>query len=183
MGRSGNSAQEAYNNASAELRYVSTHLTGDFDYDAFKEQIDQGKPVLFNVNTQVEASWYGHTIAAYGYEDEMFELRVRTWYGYEDVVVGGVAVRDTWLNGVELCKWMAPDGGDVLPIIEGDVEWWPFVELCGSSWTDRWDWMIDSAVTLDIPGWIKGDANGDGPVDVGDLAILGGHYGMQSGAY
>ena len=69
-------------------------------------------------------------------------------------------------------SWIGWNDETVLPVIEGDIEWWPFIFDTGES-QDTLDWMITDAITLNINGWIYGDANHDGKIDVGDLGIIG----------
>jgi hypothetical protein len=64
--------------------------------------------------------------------------------------VGGVAVRDTWANGTAQSDWYNWSGGIVYPTIANGVEWWPFVEFQGASYTYRWDWMISDGVSLNV---------------------------------
>ena len=68
-----------------------------------------------------------------------------------DLTVGGFAVMDTWSSGISNSWWLDWSYGYVDPIIDGDgVEWWPFIDILGSSWTNEPDWMITDAVTLDV---------------------------------
>ena len=122
-----------------------------FNFQDLKNEIDAGRPMLLDLQTY-QGDWYGHSVVAYGYQDDMFQVKVPLpGGGQTDLTVGGFAVRDTWANGTGQSDWFDWNYNVVTPIIDGDgVEWWPFVELQGSSWTARWDWMIVDGVSLDI---------------------------------
>jgi len=134
---------------------------GSFTYADLKAEIDAGRPMLLNVYTFVykgDDLPTGHTVVAYGYQDDMFTLEDPATD--TQVVCGGVAVRDTWCNGTAQSEWIYYDGIDywlVPPAIDGDgVEWWPFLEYKGVSWvyndgaTPLYDWMVGSGVSLDV---------------------------------
>ena len=140
---------------------------GTFGYDDFKAEIDAGHPVLLNMLTlskeQVAPGvWvpqpYGHTIVGYGYQDDMFQVKVPDpSLGPIDMTVGGIAVMDTWTNGTAGSEWIDWDWNVFSSVIDGNgIEWWPFVELRGSSWLysadapGPWDWMLSDAVTLEV---------------------------------
>ena len=126
---------------------------GTFAYADLKSQIDQNRPVLLNVLTYAPSpynQWVGHSIVAYGYRDNMFQIKVPSPQGEFNMTVGGFAVQDTWANGVGQSDWFDWNYNVVYPQFEGPVEWWPFVPLLGSSYTYRWDWLVSDAVTLDV---------------------------------
>ncbi|MBL7132911.1 MAG: PEP-CTERM sorting domain-containing protein [Phycisphaerae bacterium] len=125
-----------------------------FDYLDFKAEIDAGRPVILDLIAYLPIShrWAGHSVVAYGYQDNMFEVKVPIGGGGDvDLLVGGFAVMDTWSNGTGQSDWYDWDGAILYPTIDGDgVEWWPFVELLGASWTARNDWMVMDAVSLEV---------------------------------
>lgn len=138
--------------ADPEVGYYGGLLT----YESYKTEINAGRPVMLNIVTaETRESWVGHSIVAYGYRDEMFQVRVPLWSGDTvDLTVGGVAVRDTWANGTAFSEWVDWNDNIISSVIEGDVEWWPFVEFQGASWIyddgtpGPYDWMVMDAVTL-----------------------------------
>ncbi len=127
---------------------------GSFGYNDFKAEIDADRPVLLDVICYHPSlsDWVGHSIVGYGYQDNMFQVKVPAPGSiYYDLTVGGVAVMDTWANGIAGSQWFDWNYNVVDPIIDGNgVEWWPFIDFLGSSWTALADWMISDAVTLDV---------------------------------
>jgi hypothetical protein len=129
---------------------------GNFSYESFKAEINTGRPVLLDLMTAETASkWIGHSVVGYGYRDEMFKVKVAKGVGAEvDMVVGGFAVMDTWANGTAQSEWVDWDWNVIPSVLEGNVEWWPFVPLLGASWIyddgtpGPYDWLITDAVTL-----------------------------------
>lgn len=124
-----------------------------FDYQDFKAQIDAGRPMMLGLIAYWPAThgWVGHSVVGYGYQDDMFEVKVPTPTGSLDLEVGGFAVMDTWSNGRAQSDWYDWGAVELHPTIDDDgVEWWPFVELLGASWTERMDWMVMDAVSLEV---------------------------------
>jgi hypothetical protein len=132
------------------------YFGGTFSYDSFKAQIDAGRPVLLDLMTaQTPSQWVGHTVVGYGYRDAMFNVKVPTAGGAQvDMTVGGFAVMDTWANGTGQSGWVDWNWNVMPSVLEGDVEWWPFVPILGASWIyddgtlGPYDWMISDAITL-----------------------------------
>ena len=125
---------------------------GTFDYPDLQTEVDAGRPVLLNMMTYANSAWRGHTVVAYGYQDDMFDINVPLPGGTSaNLTVPGFAVMDTWANGIGQSNWLDWGGSTVNPVIDGNgVEWWPFIDLKGSSYTESWDWMISDAVTLNV---------------------------------
>ena len=125
-----------------------------FSYDDLKAEIDAGRPLMLGVLCNDGTDWLGHSIVAYGYQDDMFEVKVPVGGGSVDLLVGGFAVMDTWANGTAFSEWV-DWGWDIFSSVidENGVEWWPFAEFQGSSWVYKggggpYDWMISDAQTL-----------------------------------
>jgi len=91
-------------------------------------------------------------VVAYGYQDSMFQIKVPLpGSSSVNLTVGGFAIKDTWPAGIAQSDWYDWNYNIVSPIIDGNsVEWWPFVEFEGSSWSARWDWMVSDGVSLDV---------------------------------
>jgi hypothetical protein len=132
---------------------------GPLGYHVFKNEIDAGRPMLLNVLTAENATtWVGHTVVGYGYQDDMFKIKVADRLGRTfDVTLGGFAVRDTWMNGTAFSEWVDWDWNIISSVIDANgVEWWPFLEVPGGSWVyddgtpGPYDWMITDGVTLYI---------------------------------
>jgi len=128
-----------------------------YTYADCKAEIDADRPVLLNVLTYSQGDWYGHSVVGYGYQDNLFQVKVPLPGGTEaDLLVGGIAVRDTWPSGTAQSEWVDWDWNLIAPIIDGDLEWWPFIEFQGSSlfYTDGspgpFDWMVSDVVTLEV---------------------------------
>jgi hypothetical protein len=150
-----------YFDALVDLSDVA-YYGGSYEYADFKAEIDADHPVLLGLRTYdpSEGGFVGHCVVGYGYQDDMFTLR--WWYFIPPdilvptvVTVGGYAVMDTWGSGTGTAgsEWVGPPPGfaDVDPIIDGDgVEWWPFLEYGGVSYSDRLDWMITGGISMDI---------------------------------
>lgn len=162
--------------------YFAPEYSGDFSYTMFKAEINAKRPVLLSVAADgyapgtTQFGSMGDAIVGYGYRDSMFHVRVKTSSGYSNRTVGGMAVKDTFDPGTAFSSWKGWNDETVLPVIEGDVEWWPFIltttESRGTS-----DWMVTEATFLQVNGWMHADANHDGKVNVGDLGIMGTNYG------
>jgi hypothetical protein len=125
---------------------------GTFSYNAFKAEIDDNRPVLLDVLTIVGTEEKGHSVVGYGYQDNMFQVKVPLPDNTSvDLTVGGFAVKDTWPPGTAQSSWCGWTDNIVLPTIDGNgVEWWPFIDCLGASWNDCWDWMVSDAVTLSM---------------------------------
>lgn len=135
---------------------VVPYLGGACTYETFKAEIDANRPVQLGVECFVQDwdSYVGHSVVGYGYQDDMFEIKVPTSGGNLDLTVGGFAVMDAWSPGtgtpgtVAESTWYDWNYNVVNPQIIGDVEWWPFVELQGYTWVEVNDWMIADSTTL-----------------------------------
>ncbi len=145
-----------YVGLSAQVSYSSVQ-GGAFSYTAYKNEIDAGRPMLLNLSTSVTGqSTVGHTVLAYGYQDSMFKLQIRTPTGSQNVTVAGFAVMDTWDNGAGSgahAEWEDWSGNPVYSIIENGVEWWPFLDVSstsGNDYPDIYDWEIFSGVSYDL---------------------------------
>jgi len=130
---------------------------GTYCYQDLKDEIDAGRPVLLDVVTipYQDADAIGHSVVAYGYQDNMFWLKDPATSAA--VTVGGYAVRDTWCTGdSQQSEWVDPDFNLVPAVIDGQgVEWWPFLEFKGSSWVytnppplGPYDWMVVEGIEL-----------------------------------
>jgi hypothetical protein len=144
---------------SAQVDYRAVHLQGgSFSYITYKNEIDAGRPMLLNLLTLVSDDSKGHTVLAYGYQDDMFNLQVRIGTGYQNITVPGFAVMDTWKNGAGVgahAEWEDWSGNPVYPIIIDGVEWWPFLDASltfGSDYAYIYDWEIYSGVLYQIDG-------------------------------
>lgn len=141
---------------SALVSYSSVQSDA-FSYTAYRNEIDAGRPMLLNLTTFVTGkSTLGHTVLAYGYRDNMFELQIRTPTGSQNVTVPGFAVMDTWNNGGGSgahAEWEDWNGNPVYSIVENGVEWWPFLDVSltsGNDYPDIYDWEIFSGVSYDL---------------------------------
>ena len=140
--------------ATATLREVA-YWGGDYTYQGFKTEIDAGRPVLLDVLT-ADPEWLGHSIVGYGYQDNMFDVKLP--HSGANVTVGGFAVMDTWNNGDNFSEWVGWNYELVNPVLDGaGVEWWPFIEFGGSSWIYNpnppygpYDWMISEGIELNV---------------------------------
>jgi hypothetical protein len=132
---------------------------GSLTYADIRAEIDADHPVILGVHTYVDPNWWGHAIVAYGYQDDMFLVYSPGLGG--NVLVPGIAVRDTWEPGTTYgSEWIIDSNGDGTPdayyesYIDGNgVEWWPYYtasDAGGYSFSYYWDWMVVEAVTLDI---------------------------------
>jgi hypothetical protein len=141
------------------LNIKDAYWGGTFTYDILKTEIDDDRPVLLDLYTYNLSSWHGHSIVAYGYQDDMFSL-FPPGGASENIIVPGIAVDDTWKNGTDMCEWLVDADNDNFPesyftsyIDEFGVEWWPYYTLsdaAGYSYTNYWDWAVSDAVTLNI---------------------------------
>jgi hypothetical protein len=136
----------------ASLSEVS-YYGGSFDYMDFVSEINAGRPMLLNLATYAPSKgWEGHTVLAYGYQADMFALRIYNGTDYDNITVPGFAVMDTWKNGVGPGKqsdWEDWSSHTLYSQLVNGVEWWPFLDMTltnGYSYTDVWDWQIDSGV-------------------------------------
>jgi hypothetical protein len=133
-----------------------SYYGGNFTYESYKAEIDAGRPVMLNVLTaETTNHWEGHSIVAYGYRDNMFQVKVAVRSGAAlELTVGGAAVRDTWSSGTGYGEWVDWNDDVFSSVIDSGVEWWPFVEFEGASWIHDdgtpgpYDWMVMDAVTL-----------------------------------
>lgn len=106
--------------------------SGSFGWNAYKAEIDAGRPMLLDLVTYYGTSWLGHTVFAYGY----MQVDGYNWF----------AVRDTWSltgnsgNG-DAAYWY--DGSQYVDnrLING-VEWWPFLPYTGASYSGVYDWRV-----------------------------------------
>ena len=158
----------------------TSYYGGSFNYSSFKAEIDANRPVMLSLFDEVG----GHSVPAFGYRDNMFQVKVPGSGGLVyNMTVGGMAIRTTWEESTGFAEWYGWDYSIVTPVIEGGVEWWPFIPTLGFEWIGGMnDWQIHAGMTLDVKGWVWADANHDDAVDVGDLGILGANYGTTSGA-
>lgn len=148
----GTAINESYQ-ATATL-HDGPYWGGTLGYDDFKAEIDADRPVLIDVLCYHPSygDWIGHSIVGYGYQDDMFQVKVPAPGDVRyDLTVGGMAVMDTWSNGTAGSQWSDWNGGIVNPIIDGGVEWWPFIDFLGSSYLAVADWMVSDAVALVVP--------------------------------
>jgi hypothetical protein len=140
---------------SAQADYI-TVLQGAFSYASFKNGIDAGRPMLLNLSTSISGDSAGHTVLAYGYQDDMFKLEVRTATAYRLITVPGFAVMDTWENGSgpgSHAEWKDWNGLPLYSIIDDNgVEWWPFldVSMTFGTYADLYDWEIFSAISYEL---------------------------------
>ncbi len=144
------------------------YFSGTFDYADFMAEIDADRPMLLNLLTYSPAysDWVGHTVVAYGYQDNMFSLTVPTGRTASiEIIVPGFAVMDTWKNGVGAGKhadWKDWSSNPTYAVDDGGVEWWPFLDVTltdGWFWDDQWDWQVYDGVFYEpapvpIPGAI-----------------------------
>ncbi len=138
--------------------YISRY-GGGWNYNSLKAEIDAGRPVLLGAVTlsyegTTELEMIGHSIVAYGYQDDMFTVDIP---GVGVQIVGGFAVMDTWSDGTGGSTWVDDSMELLYPIIdENDVEWWPYIEYAGYSWTygeesyGPYDWMITDGFTINV---------------------------------
>ena len=136
------------------------YFGGTFTYEAFKAEIDAGRPMLLNLETYVSGyDWVGHSVVGYGYQDNMFQLKIYNGITTVDIWVPGFAVMDTWINGVgpgTQADWYDPNWNVVYAVQDAQGrEWWPFLDMTltnGWVWTDRWDWqVVDGCFYQPIP--------------------------------
>ena len=98
---------------------------GALDISTVTHEIDAGRPVMLTVYAYGAG---GHSIACYGYQPNMFEIRVQVVNDYENELTYGVAVHDTWATGTSDTGWHDWSGGTISSYIDGNgVEWWPSV--------------------------------------------------------
>ena len=148
----GLSAWTAYVGLSALVSYSGVQSDA-FGYTIFKNSIDAGRPMLLNLSTVLTGDLKGHTVLAYGYQDNMFNLTIRTGSGHQIISVPGFAVMDTWENGVgpgRQAEWKNSSGATIYGLRDSNgVEWWPFLDLTmsyGYDFSNLWDWEIFSGV-------------------------------------
>jgi len=149
---------EAYP-ANSSYALVDYYTHGTFTYEDFKSEIDAGRPMLLGLDTNAPApysGWVGHAVLGFGYQDDMFELKIPTNPAKtEDVTVPGFAVMDTWDAGtIYQSDWVDWSDNTVDPFIDGDgVEWWPFLDKTltkGYSHADRWDWVVSEGIFFEV---------------------------------
>ncbi len=125
---------------------------GTFTYVTYQSEINAGRPMLLNVETYAPPpynSWVGHTVVGYGYQNNMFNITIPTG---QEVTVPGFAVMDTWKNDGGAGKqsdWIGWDGNPLYSLMDGGVEWWPFLDMTqtkGWDYTDYWDWQVVDGV-------------------------------------
>lgn len=123
---------------------------GPFSWDAFTTEIDAGNPMLLDVMTYGPGyGWAGHSVVGYGYQDDMFNLKIYTDSGWQNITVGGFAIWDTWDTTSAQSDWLG-DTSTVYSHLDADgVEWWPFLDVTetdGWSLADYWDWQVVEGV-------------------------------------
>lgn len=137
--------------ATASHNEVS-YMGGTFVYANYQAEINAGRPMLLNVETYAPPpynSWVGHTVVGYGYQNNMFNITIPTG---QEVTVPGFAVMDTWKNDGGAGKqsdWIGWDGNPLYSLMDGGVEWWPFLDMTqtkGWDYTDYWDWQVVDGV-------------------------------------
>jgi len=127
-----------------------------FSYGDLKAEIDADRPLMLSVLCHDGTEWVGHSIVAYGYQDDLFQIKIPTGGTPLDLTVGGIAVMDTWSNGTAFSNWLDWDYNVFSSTMDGDgVEWWPFAEFHGSSWTytsgaGPYDWMVSDGQALEV---------------------------------
>ncbi|MCK9375684.1 MAG: hypothetical protein M0P73_05995 [Syntrophobacterales bacterium] len=150
----GLTAWTSYAGLTATTTYseVSYFTDGTFSYAVFENEINTGRPMLLNLATYLISygKWVGHTVLAYGYEDDMFQIRLSSSTGYVYLTVAGFAVMDTWVNGTGQTSWYDWEGDIVTALLIDGVEWWPYVDLSGYSYGSLYDWQIISGVTYQL---------------------------------
>jgi hypothetical protein len=128
---------------------------GAFTYDIYQSEINAWRPMLLNLESYTpRLGWVGHTVVAYGYKDDMFNIKIPTGLGTtENVTVPGFAVMDTWINGVGAGRqsdWIDWGGNIIYSYLDADGrEWWPFLDMTqtnGWDYTDYWDWQVVDGV-------------------------------------
>jgi len=131
----------------AEVAYFG----GSFTYSKFVAQINAGDPMLLNLTTYAPGyGWVGHTVMAYGYQANMFNLRIYNGRQYVNVTVPGFAVMDTWNIGVgpgKQASWVGWNGQTVYAQMDSQGRvWWPFLDVTltkGYFYSNQWDWEVD----------------------------------------
>lgn len=150
---SGLAAWTSYVGLTATTTYSEvSYYSGTFSYAVFVSEINASRPMLLNLVTYAASysAWVGHTVLAYGYQDDMFHIKIWNGTSYENITVAGFAVMDTWENGTGQSSWEDWEGKLVTAIIINDVEWWPYVDLTGYSYSNLYDWQIVSGVTYQL---------------------------------
>ncbi len=145
----------------ADVKLIDdSYWGGDLSYQILKDEIDADRPFMLNVVTfsASDDSWVGHSIVGYGYQDNMFTIAAADGSG--NVVVPGIAVDDTWDNGVNFAQWLTDSDNNgaadtvVNPYIDSlGAEWWPLMGISlngGYSYTSYMDWMVSDVITLNI---------------------------------
>jgi hypothetical protein len=134
----------------AEVAYFG----GSFTYSNFQAQINAGDPMLLNLITYAPGfGWVGHSVVGYGYQANMFNLRIYNGQQYVNVTVPGFAVMDTWNIGVgpgKQASWVGWNGQTVYAQMDSQGRvWWPFLDMTldkGYDYTNQWDWQVDDGV-------------------------------------
>lgn len=147
----------------AEVAYYG----GLFSYNSYKTEINAGHPMLLNLVTYAPSyGWEGHSVMGYGYQDNMFNLRIYNGKQYVNVTVPGFAVMDTWENGVgpgTQSSWYGWNGQVVYSQRDSQGrEWWPFLDMSltkGYDYTNQWDWQIDDGVFYQPSGATSASMN------------------------
>ena len=147
-----NPLKKGYACTTAEVYAPGYQTGGNLNISTVETEINAGRPVLLDVSC-----WYGgHSIAVYGYQPNMFEVRVQVSpTEYDNELVAGVAVQDTWgAGGTGGSSWYDWTGGTFSSYIDHNgVEWWPFVlypQYESHQTLPVYNWEVMDAVTLDI---------------------------------
>jgi len=147
------STNEAY--YADSWRDMVKYFNGPFSWSSFKSEIDAGRPMLLDVvEWHGGMNWYGHSVVGYGYQDDMFNIKIAYGPGSSDwknVTVGGFAIWDTWDTTGSQSSWLDWDWNLISSYTdENGVEWWPFLDMTltnGYSYNDEsWDWQVVEGV-------------------------------------
>lgn len=128
-----------------------SYYSGTFGWDAYKNEIDAGNPMLLDlIEWHGGSDWYGHSVVGYGYQENMFDIRIYDG-AWQNITVGGFAIWDTWNTTSSQSSWMDWNSGTVLSVTDTNgVEWWPFLDITstnGYSYNGTyWDWMVVEGV-------------------------------------
>lgn len=145
--------------AASSNSYVR-YYGGSFSYTQFQGEIAAGRPMLLNLMTYTtDYGWVGHTVLAYGFQDNMFNLQVPNGRQSMNITVPGFAVQDTWGNvygsASTQASWLGWNGKPVYPISQGGYVWWPFLDMTqtkGYSYANLWDWQVVNGVFYNPKG-------------------------------
>jgi hypothetical protein len=140
--------------ATSSQSYVS-YFGGSFSFAQFQTQISAGHPMLLNLMTYAPGyGWVGHTVLAYGFQQNLFNLEVFNGKQYLNITVPGFAVMDTWGNASGSAStqadWLGWNGKSIVyPLSQGGYVWWPFLDMTqtrGYSYANLWDWQVVNGV-------------------------------------